>query len=158
MKKFLITKSQLERAKKLFDFKELNNSITKGEGNLAGAVGEIIVKDVYQGSGENTYDYDTIIKDYKIDIKTKKFSDQFHPNSNWNLNVSDYNTKQKCDAYCFVGVNESNTVAYVYGFIKKKDFYDKAVFGKKGQIDPRGNGKWKFKSDCYNILIKDLLM
>ena len=54
MKKFLITKPQLERAKKLFDFKELNNSITKGEGNLAGAVGEIIVKDVYQGSGENT--------------------------------------------------------------------------------------------------------
>ena len=72
------------------------------------------------------------------------------------MNVSDYNTKQKCDLYCFVGVNESNTTAYVYGFMKKKDFYDKAVFGKKGQIDPRGNGKWKFKSDCYNILIKDL--
>ena len=73
----------------------MNNSITKGEGNLAGAVGEIIVKDAYKGQGENTYDYDTIIKDYKIDIKTKKFSDQFHPNENWNLNVSDYNTKQK---------------------------------------------------------------
>ena len=150
MKKFKVTKDQLDRAKKLFDFKELNNS------NLAGAVGEIVVKDAYKGTGENTYDYDTIIKDYKIDIKTKKFSDQFTPNKDWNLNVSDYNTRQKCDAYCFVGVNESNTIAYVYGFMKKKDFYDKAVFGKKGQIDPRGNGKWKFKSDCYNILIKDL--
>ena len=142
MKKYTVTRSQLQRAKKLFDFKELNNSITKGEGNLAGAVGEIIVKDAYGGIGENTYDYDTIIKNYKVDIKTKKFSD--------------YNTKQKCDLYCYVGVNESNTTAYVYGFMKKKDFYDKAVFGKKGQIDPRGNGKWKFKSDCYNILIKDL--
>jgi hypothetical protein len=90
MKKFLVTKSQLERAKKLFDFKELNNSITKGEGNLAGAVGEIVVKDAYKGTGENTYDYDTIIKDYKIDIKTKKFSDQFTPNKNWNLNVFHY--------------------------------------------------------------------
>ena len=43
MKKFKVTDDQLKRAKKLFDFKELNNSITKGEGNLAGAVGEIIV-------------------------------------------------------------------------------------------------------------------
>ena len=62
MKKYTITKPQLKRAKELFDFKELNNSITKGEGNLAGAVGEIIVKDAYGGIGENTYDYDTIIK------------------------------------------------------------------------------------------------
>ena len=30
------------------------------------------------------------------------------------------------------------------------------LFGKKVEIDPMGNGNWKFKSDCYNILIKDL--
>ena len=73
MKKFIITKFQIQRAKELFDFKELNNSITKGEGNLAGAIGEIVVKDAYRGKGKNTYDYDTIIKNYKVDIKCLLF-------------------------------------------------------------------------------------
>ena len=40
--------------------------------------------------------------------------------------------------------------------IKKNDFYDKAKFGKKGDIDPNGNGKWCFRADCYNLLIKEL--
>jgi hypothetical protein len=36
-----ISEEQIARAKKLYSFDELNNSITKGKGNLFGAIGEI---------------------------------------------------------------------------------------------------------------------
>ena len=41
-----ISKEQIERAKKLYPFQKLRGSITKGKGNLIGAVGEIIVYDL----------------------------------------------------------------------------------------------------------------
>ena len=44
----------LEKAQKLFDFKKLNGSITDGDGNLAGALGEIIVCEYYKAKQENT--------------------------------------------------------------------------------------------------------
>ena len=72
MIKIIPTQEQIERAQELFDFKVLNNSITKGDGNLAGALGEVIVCDYYNGEQKNTYDYDLILKGKKIDVKTKR--------------------------------------------------------------------------------------
>ena len=43
-----ITQQQIKRAEMLYNFKALNNSIRKGEGNLLGSVGEIVVFDHYQ--------------------------------------------------------------------------------------------------------------
>ena len=51
MKTIEISKEQIERAKKLYPFKELKGSITKGEGNLRGALGEIIVFDIFNEKG-----------------------------------------------------------------------------------------------------------
>jgi hypothetical protein len=156
MKKLNISEEQLKRAEELFEFKKLNNSITSGEGNLAGALGEILVCDLFKGEQQNTYDYDIIIDTKKIDVKTKRFTAKFTPTTNWNLNIPDFNTGQECDYYCFVGMADDYTSAYFYGFIKKNDFYSKAKFGKKGEADPNGNGQWTFRADCYNILISEL--
>jgi hypothetical protein len=41
-----ISKEQIERAKKLYPFKELKGSITKGKSNIYGALGEIIIYDI----------------------------------------------------------------------------------------------------------------
>lgn len=157
MHKIIPTPSQISEAHKLFDFNKLNNSITEGDGNVSGALGEIVVRDVYNGKQANTYDYDIILKDKKVDVKTKRFSKKFTPNKNWTFSVADYNTTQKCDYYCFVGVSYDLSTVYIFGFIKKSDFLDRAVFRRKGEIDPNGNGVWTFRADCYNIQVKDLI-
>ena len=54
---------------------KLNNSVTDGDGNLAGVVGEYVVHKYLAGSiWENTFDYDLIYRDKKIDVKTKRTS------------------------------------------------------------------------------------
>ena len=151
-----VTEFHLTRARDLFDFQKLKNSITDGEGNLAGALGEIIVCEYYNFEQTNTFDYDLKINSTRIDVKTKRFTPRYTPDKSWNINVSDFNTRQDCDHYCFVGIADDYSCAYIYGFIAKKEFFKIAVFGKKNDIDPNGNGSWKFKSDCYNILISQL--
>ena len=155
MRRIEVTNEHREAAESLSLKKTLNNSITRGGGNLAGALGEVIVCGYCSGEQANTYDYDLIIESYKVDVKTKVYSSRYTPNENWNMNVSAFNTKQKCDMYCFVGVSEDYRECYIYGFVHKADFYERAVFGKKGEKDPNGNG-WNFKSDCYNMLVKEL--
>ena len=161
MKGINISEEQIDRAKKLYSFGELKGSKTKGKGNLFGAIGEIVVFDIYNAKGSkldfnSTYDYDLIIDNYKIDVKTKKFTSRFTPNNNWNLNIFDFNTTQKCNYYFFVGVADDLKTAYLYGYIKPVDFYNISTFNKKNEIDPKGNGVWTFKDDCYNLQIGKL--
>lgn len=151
-----ITDDLMTAAKKLFEFKRLNNSITKGDGNLTGALGEVLVCAYFKGEQKNTFDYDLIINSKKIDVKTKRYTAKFKPNNKWNLNIPDFNTTQACDYYCFVGMADDYKRAFLYGFIAKTKFYEIAKFGKMGEVDPNGNGSWKFRADCYNILISEL--
>lgn len=71
-----VTKEQLSRAETRFEFQELNGSITKGDGNLAGALGEIVVLDILEERGNDvadvsTYDYDLKANGLTIDVKVK---------------------------------------------------------------------------------------
>ena len=144
------TTNQIERAKELYTFSNLKGSITKGKSNIYGALGEIVVYDYFTDNGsivsfKSTYDYDLIISDYKIDVKSKKFTSKFTPKYDWNLNISDFNTTQKCDYYFFIGVSDDLKSYCFYGYIEPINFYNNSVFNYKGQIDPNGNGIWKFK-------------
>jgi hypothetical protein len=156
MIKIIPTNDQIKEAYKLFDFKVLKNSVTEGDGNVAGALGEIVVRDAYKGKQANTYDYDLLLGGKTVDVKTKRFFKRRTPNGEWNLNVSDYNAKQRCDYYCFVGVTYDMSSVYIFGFISKEDFIKQSVFRRKGEVDPRGDGVWTFKCDCHNIQVKDL--
>lgn len=159
MVKLRPTKEQIEEAQKLFNFGKLKNSVTKGSGNLAGALGEILVRDAYSGKQENTFDYDLILNSKKVDVKTKRFSNIQKPIAKWNASVLAFNTKQKCDWYCFVGISNNYKVAYIYGFKEKDVFYKDATLGKKGEVDPNGSGnKWKFREDTYYMSIKNLIL
>ena len=158
IKTIKISEAQIERAKKLYDFKALNNSITEGEGNIYGAIGEIIIQDIFVEKGcqvknENTFDYDLIINGKTIDVKTKRTT--AFPKAEYNCSIAAYNTKQQCDYYFFIRVNENLKDAYLLGYIKKSDFFEKATFNKKDEIDKNGNG-WKFKADCYNLKVSML--
>ena len=66
-----------------------------------------------------------------------------------------FNTKQKCDYYCFVGMADDYKKAYLYGFIAKDKFYNTAIFRKKGDTDPNGT-KFKFRADGYSMKMSEL--
>ena len=159
MVELIITDDQISRAKDLFDFDNLNGSITKGKSQIYGALGEIIVCDYYEQFDQldvkhkNTYDYDLIINDLKVDVKTKRTT--VTPKPHYYCSVSDFNTKQKCDAYIFVRVKEDFSCAWILGSKTKENFYRQSTFKQKGEPD---GPRWTFKDDCYNIEISKLKM
>ena len=149
-----ITKEQIAIAKLLSDeLGSLNNSITSGEGNLAGFVGEVVVAEITGSKHANTYDYDLVLPTGKtIDVKTKRTN--YPPKENYDCSVAAFNTKQKCDYYAFVRVKNDFSKAWILGFYNKKDYFTDAKFYRKGDFDP-DNG-FTFKADCYNIAISQL--
>ena len=150
-----ITGFQIDKAKALAqELGQLNNSITRGQGNLAGFIGEVIVADITGSSHTNTYDYDLILPSGKtVDVKTKRTN--YPPQENYDCSVAEFNTKQKCDYYAFVRVKNDLSKAWVLGFYEKKLYFKDAKFHKKGEYDP-DNG-FTFKANCYNIKISDLM-
>ena len=133
----------------------LRQSITGGAGNLAGFIGERVVADYLNVKKANTYQYDLVAKKEKTyDVKTKRC--KFKPLPNYTVSVCALNTKQECDAYIFVRVDNEMKTAWILGYMPKKEFYKKAKFCKRGDIDPDSNCNWRFREDCYNMYIKDL--
>ena len=156
MKTINILKEQIERAEALYQFKNLNGSITNGKSNIYGAIGEVVIYDIYKNIDHNisfnsTYDYDLIINGYKIDVKTKRTT--VIPQQNYLCSISAFNIKQKCDYYFFTRVNENLKHCYLLGYKKKSDFFNESIFNKKGTLDVDG---WYFKDDCYNLEIQML--
>lgn len=54
--------------------------------------------------------------------------------------------------FCRIHVNLDR--AYILGFIGKDEFFKKAKFNKKGDLDVNG---WRFKSNSFNIEVGQLL-
>jgi len=156
MKEINISEEQIERAKKLYSFKELRGSITKGEGNLRGALGEIIVFDIFTDKGsevnkKSTFDYDLIIDGHKIDVKTK--ATNYKPIDSFNCSIPAAQKRQKCDYYFFTYITYDYKKCYLAGYKSKESFFKESTFAKEGEID---FGNWKYKSDCYNLRMKNL--
>ena len=158
MNEIEVTDEMLLRARrKAGEMGRLNNSITRGAGNLVGFIGEEVALRVlshfYDDIIEaNTYDYDIIADGAKIDVKTKSTS--VAPLPHYMCSVAGYNTEQQCDFYAFVRVKNDLTTAWWCGIISKEAFYRDAVFMKKGQLD--ADNKYIVKADCYNIPISGL--
>jgi hypothetical protein len=131
----------------------LNNSITNGEGNLAGFIGEAIVLHCKGGKSSNTYDYDLISpKGRKVDVKTKRTT--VAPKPHYACTVPLLNTRQKCDIYAFTRVLNSCEVGWFLGWLDKREFFERATILRKGDVVP-SNG-FICKSDCYDLPIKML--
>ena len=153
MKKLKITKTALDRVRvRAEKLPLLKNSIRNGEGKIAAFIGEEVAKHVLKGRIENTYDYDVIYGQTKVDVKTKERT--VAPRSFYECSVADFNTRQDCDEYAFVSVLDNFQEAWYLGKISKKKFYETATFHKKGEVDPANN--FTFKADCYNIPIHKL--
>ena len=153
MKKFTVSDTALKRVKaRAAKLPLLNNSIRHGEGSLVAYIGEEVVKSVLRGEIKDTYDYDIVYQNLKVDVKTKERT--VAPRPYYECCVADFNTQQDCDEYAFVSVLNTLQEAWYLGKISKTAFYKKAIFHRKGEIDPANN--FTFKADCYNIPISEL--
>ena len=154
MQEIEITLDMIDKARvKAKDMGRLNNSILKGRGSLAGFIGEQIALHCLGGAWEITYEYDLILPDgSKVDVKTKQTS--VTPLPEYDCSVANFNTKQECDMYAFVRVKGDLTVGWYLGSVTKEEYFKKARFMKKGDIDPSNN--YKVRADCYNLTIKEL--
>lgn len=149
-----LTPVMVEKAKKKAEeLGRLRNSITKGQGNLAGFIGEYVAEKVMGGKIVNTRDYDIILPDgSKADVKTKRCASE--PKPWFECSIADFNTTQKCDKYIFVRVMKDLSKAWVLGEMGKEEYYEQSTFLEKGQFDPSNN--WTCKADCYNVRIDAL--
>jgi hypothetical protein len=132
----------------------LRKSITGGQGNQAGFLGEIVVADYLAVNRNNSYGHDLVGKKKTYDVKTKRCKSK--PLDSYTVSVCALNTKQDCDVYVFVRVTVDLKKAWILGFMPKEEFFKKAKFCKKGDLDPDSDCNWRFKEDCYNMYIKDL--
>jgi len=158
----IITENIIKYAKKKGEkIGPIDKSITNGDGNAAGVIGELLVLGVMGLTMENlksseSYDYDIIDNDgIKWDVKTKRRT--VDPKPYYNCTVADYNTKQKCDRYIFVSLRNLEE-GFITGWISKKEFYEKASFANEGDLDPTSpkHKPFYFTADCYNIECKYL--
>jgi len=156
--KLQISPSMIEQATSMANkLGSLNNSIRKGEGNIAGYLGQISVLNAIENmKWDDTYDYDLIWdNELKVEVKTKDRT--VRPKSFYECSVSSANNSQKADIYVFVSLLRENTytTAFILGYIPCKKYMEYAEFLPVGSVDP--NNMWKVKQSCYNLPISNLM-
>jgi len=153
MRHVKINKKHIQQARKMSDaMGQLNNSITKGQGNIIGFLGEIIVAEYLNIILNNTYDYDLVYKNKKIDVKSKRVTTP--PKSYYECSIAALNTKQKCDLYVFTRIKNDLSTGWILGYLEKNKYLNDSKFLKKDEIDLDNN--WKVITDCYNLPINKL--
>ena len=153
MRYIKILETHIEQAEKMSkQMGQLNNSITKGKGNIIGFLGEIIVANYLNIILKNTYDYDLVYKNKKIDVKSKRVTTP--PKAYYECSIAALNTKQKCDLYVFTRIKNDLSEGWILGYLEKEKYLTDSKFLKKGEIDS-DNG-WKVLTDCYNLPINKL--
>ena len=130
----------------------LSRSITRGQGNVYGFLGELVALDVLGGVHQNTMDYDILVDGSKIDVKTKKTT--VKPKPDYDCSVADLTRKQNCDYYAFVRVLSDQSVGWFLGVKKAEQYFTDARYIKKGDYD-NSNG-FTARANCYNMPISAL--
>ena len=155
MIKLEITPGQIKRAEKLYLFNILKNSIKEGEGNLLGAIGEIVAYDYYKShekivihSGD--FNFDLLIDGSKIEVKTMEVNAT--PKDYHECNISLYNAEQDCDYYLFLNVDSNHSTAYIKGYVSKQRFKKIRQLRLKGEK----NGSFEYKCDTFVVLNSQL--
>lgn len=84
--------------------KILNNSITNGEGNVAGYIGQQAFVQLFDGKDVDTFDYDILHPELgRVEVKTKRQNVNY-VNLNFEGSIADYNPNQNYDYVAFLGL------------------------------------------------------
>ena len=84
------------------DLGGIKNSITKGDGNYAGRLGELALAKHLSVEVEDHKDYDLIYNDSKVEVKTKRRATK--PKPNYTVNIAATSKHQKPDKYAFLSL------------------------------------------------------
>ena len=122
---------------------------------LYGYLGEMVVMDYYGVGDIDDYEYDIIVSDYKVDVKS--ISCKFKPPEHYLAAVNsceiDGEHRQDADIYVFVRIREDCKIAWIVGFIECDRFFERSVFVKEGEE----YHKMSFDKANVNVLpIKEL--
>jgi hypothetical protein len=140
-----------ERSKKLG---VLKNSITRGDGNTAGYIGQMLIKLYLNGNDVDNYDFDVLKDNIRYEVKTKRC--KFKPLPEYACSVCAHNPRQDCDYYVFVRITNDYKTAWILGKKNAKDYLKESIYCKKGDIDPDSTFGWTFQENCFNIKINQL--
>ena len=101
--------------------------LAKGSGQITGTLGEMAfgrwLTDLgidFEYCADESKNYDFLIGDYRIDVKTKKTHGV--QKSNYMVRIPDSQKNQKCDLYVFAYCNDHDI--YLLGFSEKLDFWE----------------------------------
>jgi hypothetical protein len=138
----------------------LNNSITAGDGNFAGRLGELaLAKHLNVPRVQDDYWYDLIYKGETIEVKTKRRT--WDPMMFYDVSVAKTSTHQQPDRYAFISITgkwgiDGRKVKNIWlcGFMDRDEFFKKARFMRRGKTD-KSNG-FKTHADMYNLEIGEL--
>ncbi len=148
MEQYDITDTHRQKAQKLYDFKALNKSIMRGGCNIIGALGEVMIQDIFvHQDTASTYDYDLIIQNDKIDVKTGKTKST--PNKFYNVKIPAYQKFQEADYYFFGFVAADLTEYYLAGYIAKEQFFNLAELKRAGETE----NNFTFRCDTYILKV-----
>tara|TARA_R110000824_G_scaffold264523_1_gene453368 strand:- start:9616 stop:10146 length:531 start_codon:yes stop_codon:yes gene_type:complete len=155
----------------------LNNSITHGQGNAAGYLGEEAVaaylggKIVSSEEGVQKYNHDLLLYDRRFpqglraEVKTKRRT--VEPQEHYEVSVAQTSLHQKPDIYIFVSLQFKTKLNFTDGVKYKdlqavwllgqktpEDFLEQASKWNTGDIDQSNN--FVTKTPMYNLAIKYL--
>ena len=158
--------NSLRKAKELG---ALNRSITRGQGNAAGYLGEEAVAS-YLGAdimssneGTNKFNYDLILPNgIRAEVKSKRRT--VPPQDFYDVSIAESSTHQRPDIYIFVSLQfgikteagKYNALEHVWlvGQKTPEDFFRLATLWKKGDVDATNN--FTTHADMYNLPINKL--
>lgn len=173
MKQIHFNKQMINQAvKKAKQLGEINNSITKGAGNVAGYLSEIALckhlgcKNVSCDPGDYKYDFDLLKNDKKIEVKTKRRT--VDPQPHYEVSIAESSKHQQTDFYAFMSITFSKkfgfgkdvkyycpTSLWLCGFMQSDKYFSYARYLKKGQVD--GSNGFTVKANMFNLPIEKLL-
>ena len=115
--------------------KDKRRFASEGRRLLYGYLGEVIVMDYYGVGDIDDYEYDIIVGEYRIDVKS--ISCKFEPPKHFLAAVNSCEIegehRQNADIYVFVRIREDCEIAWIVGFIECDRFFDMSKFIKKGE-------------------------
>lgn len=130
----------------------LNGSIEDGDGNYAGFLAELVFAHVFDANRDPTFEYDVTRDEGTYDLKTKRRT--VKPKGYYDASIADWNTDQDADRYYFASLNTDTHVMTLLGYLDTDEYYNKATFHEKGDLDP-DNG-FRFSADCYNVAYNEM--
>ena len=147
-----ISVDQREMAEALYDFASIHNSITSGESNIYGAMGEVLFASIAEGTYEPSKDFDFVTRFGTVDVKTKRTT--VPPRPDFFCSVAATSLHQRPDWFYFVRVMEDLSAGFLLGGVRREEFFDLATFKQAGELDSNG---WEFKADCYNLSVGEVM-